>query len=45
MEDKKTAALCLCNLGIMEGNKAYDEFIEAKEFQPSIEEWSDDQDD
>jgi len=29
----------------MEGNKAYDEFMEAKEFQPSIEEWSDDQDD
>lgn len=42
LEDKKTAALCLCNLGIMEGNKAYDEFMDSQQFEPEIEEWDDD---
>ncbi|KAL4503409.1 hypothetical protein ABPG72_001015 [Tetrahymena utriculariae] len=43
LDDKKTAALCLCNLGVMEGQKLYETYAEEFRIPPSIEDWGDDE--
>ncbi|KAL4494443.1 hypothetical protein ABPG72_019853 [Tetrahymena utriculariae] len=44
LEDRKTAALSMCNLGIMEGNRQYEQLVESPCFVEDIEDFDEEDD-